>query len=428
MMYYGIAGASFLLMLTLVSCRKDDSAPLPELKSSTFSSSTLNLSYDGELMPGKSVDFKVGAGHASQAEMTLYSVFDLSQLSGLGLSGSLPGPGVIPGSPQLTIPVNLTPGDGCYTFSGAYTATDASFNYVGRLESDLLYLNIANATLSNQMYAGKVFSPSPIIKEGLANYTSLPFHIKWELDPASGVDIPLSDLLKTIVVAPVIPVYNNTAYMSLAQAYCNVVKTICLSSDGNIPVVYISTIGGAAHLATTTGNMLQYVPSDNGIKLYVNPLSAVSEVLLALSKPQTDAEFVTKSVDSDSYNYGMPSSVADSGLSISPAIKTALLKSLLTTISPQLSQGIPLEVATTEKGVDIYFDTDTSVRFLASLLQNLLEDPVISTALKTYLEQLNLPQLPPSDIDALLGNLSTFLERTTCLEIGLSLEKWQGEK
>ncbi|MDE6558934.1 MAG: hypothetical protein K2K29_03505, partial [Muribaculaceae bacterium] len=217
---------------------------------------------------------------------------------------------------------------------------------------------------------------------------------------------------------------NNTAYMSVAQAFYNVVKTIALNPDGNIPVMYISTLGGAAHLATTTGNMIQYVPNGQGVLLYVNPLSAVSEVLLALSKPQTDAEFVTKTspIDTPAALRSEGAASADAyRIAMSPEIKDALIKSLLATIAPQLSQGIPLEMAPTQEGADIYFNTQTSVTFMANLMQNLLSNPVIAGTLKEYLQSIHLPQIPDGDVEAVLAQLPAYLEKTTKLEIGLSL-------
>lgn len=404
--------AAFLL---LPACKSDEKVALPNLESKTYTSSTLELSYDGELMPGKSVSLEIDKSDASKATLRCFSKFDLSQLSGMGLSGEIPGPGVIPGSAELNIPVDLVAADGCYTFSGSSATDEVSFNYSGEIKEDKMIMNLENCRLKNQIFSGKVFVPSPIEKTGMFNYTSLPFHIVWELDPEAGIDIPLSGILKLMVTAPVIPVYNNTAYMSLAEAYYSIVKTISLNTDGNIPVMYISTVGGAAHLATTTGNMMQYVASREGIKLYVNPLSALSEALVALSKPQTDAEFVTKSTPDS----GDSESLA---IEIDPAVKEAVIKSLISVIAPQFSQGLPLEVTPTQDGAEIYLNTDTSVEFLSNLLQTLLQNPQIMEALTQYLQSIDIPQLPQADVAEILKLLPSYLEQTTKLEIGLSLK------
>lgn len=410
--FYGIFAATCYMIISLTSCSDKDNL-LPELKSENYTSRSLALTYNGEEMPGKSVSLKIsGAGSPlTEVEMTLYSEFDLSQLSGMGLTGSVAGPGIIPGSPELTLPVTLQPDGGSYIFSGNGTSDYADFKYSGRLSSDKLELNITDATLKSQTLAGKVFTPAPIERDGLLKYKSLPFHLVWEIDPSADIDIPLSQILQAIATAPVIPVYNNTAYSSIAQLFYSDIKSIALTPGGNIPMMYISTVGGAARIATTCGNMLQYVPTPGGMKLYVNPLSAVSQVLLALSKPSADAEFVTKADSSD----------VGQAIEIDPQIKIALLQALMTTIKPQLSQGIPLTITPGENGADIYFDTAASVTFLSSLMENILSNPRIATALQEYLASLDIPSLSQEEINAILTQLPTFLEKTTKLEIGLSL-------
>ncbi len=413
------------MILAFTSC-KYETEPLPELKADTYTSSTLSLTYDGEAMPGKSAKIEYtsepGSNTPSKAEITLYSEFDLSQLTGMGLTGSVKGPGVLPGSPMLTLTADLQPGSGCYTFSGEGRTDNVDYKYSGSIRSDLLEVNFTGCSLKSQVLAGKVFSPAPIVKKDLLTYESLPFHLVWELDPAAGIDIPLSDILTGIVTAPVIPVYNNTAYTSVALLFDSAVKTIALNPDGNIPVVYISTVGGAAHLATTTGNMLQYVPVSGGMKLYVNPLSALSQMLVILSKPSTDAEFVTKATD--------PASTPDSYDILNgadPKLISAFAKALVATVSPQLSEGIYLTVMPTSKGADIYFDTRSSVTFISALMQNLLSEPEIASALQEYLGSLDLPDLSQEELAGLLQQLPGFLEKTTKLEVGLSLVNYTGK-
>ncbi len=411
-LYMGLGAAA--LMASLSSC-SDDSAELPDLKSGVYTSSTLSLSYNGELMPGKSVRLDVSPsadGKPAEGKLKLYSEFDLSQLSGMGLTGAIEAPGVIPGSESVELPVTLTPSDGSYTFTGNGNTEYAEFSYSGKLENEKLTLNIIDCKLKSQVFAGQVLSPAPIVKDGLLNYSSLPFHVVWELDPSAEVQIPLSGILKTVLTAPVIPVYNNTAYTSVAQVYYSSVKTIAMTPGGNMPIVYVSNVGGAAHLATSCGNMLQYVPYGSGIKLYVNPLSALSQVLVTLSKPQEDAEFVTKADESSS-----------STEKIDPALLNAIVKSLIAAIQPSISGGIPLTVSGSGSGIDLYLDTKTSVVFLSSLMKDLLTDPVIASKIKEYLIGLDIPEMSPEQLDGLIAQLPSFLEKTTRLEIGLSFVK-----
>ncbi|MDE6271945.1 MAG: DUF4925 domain-containing protein [Muribaculaceae bacterium] len=413
-----IAAMGAGLLISLCSC-KDDTEALPELKAQTFTSTNLSLTYDGEAMPGKSakIEYKSGSASSSRtAEISLYSEFDLSQLSGMGLSGVVPAPGVIPGTPELRLTVDLIPSDGCYSFSGAGSTESVDYKFSGSLHSDLLEINFTDCSLKSQVFAGKIFAPSPIKKKNVFEYESLPFHLVWELDPTSEVDIPLSDILQAVVTAPVIPVYNNTAYTSVALMFESAVHTIALNPDGNIPVIYTSTVGGAAHLATSCGNMLQYVPSPGGVKLYVNPLSALSQMLVALSKPSEDAEFVTKA-----------NSSGGAGIleGTDPKLVTAIAKALVATLEPGLKDGIYLTVTPTASGAEIYFDTHSSIQFISALMENLIKEPEVTTALQAYLGSLDLPDVNPEELEGLIEKLPGFLEKTTRLEIGLSLVNYQ---
>lgn len=403
------------MMSFAAGCSDDKPSNPPSLADSvTYAGTQLMLSYNGEQMPGKSVTLTLephsDGAQSIAGEMTMYSEFDLSELKGMGLKGSVPGPGVIPGSPSLTFPVTLTLSGGNYVFSGEGLTEHATFKYSGSAESKTLKLDM-EAALRNQVLAGEVLAPAPLEKVGVLEYKSMPFHLVWEIDPALGVKVPLSEILEAMAVAPVIPVYDNTAYTSVAQMFVSGVKTLALTPGGNIPIVYISTTGGAARVATTCGNMLQYVPDPGGLKLYVNPLTALGKVLVAFSKPSSEAHFSTKS-GSDGLVSGLD-----------PEVVTALVQALAATAAPQLSQGMPLTVAPTDAGADIYFDTKTSVTFLATLLQNVMKNPEIMQGINSYLASIDLPGLKPEEIAEVMQKLPQFLEHTTRLEIGLSLVK-----
>ncbi|MDE6299705.1 MAG: DUF4925 domain-containing protein, partial [Muribaculaceae bacterium] len=266
------------LLLLAGGCSDDNIAPVGNIPEKTYTSSNgLQLFYNGAEMPGKSVSF---SQNGDKATLTAFSDFDLSQLSALGLSGELPCPGVIPGSVENVWNVNLIPGNGSYSFSGQDNNGQCSYKFSGTVTPEKLVLNITDAVLTNTSLSGKVWKTSPIIKEGETSFKSLPVYIDWEFDPLSDVDINLSPLLESLTTLPVIPVYGNTAYMSLSQALQQIVRSIVFRNDGNIIITYISTVGGAARIAQTQPNSLFYTPAQSGtIKLLVNPLSLFGFIL-----------------------------------------------------------------------------------------------------------------------------------------------------
>lgn len=401
----------------MTSCSDKDDIPAPDFSSKTFTGTALELYYNGEQMPGKTADVRLADG---KADISFTSTLDLSQVEGLGLNEKLVCPGVLPGNLKLDLTTPITPGNGCYTLSGSGETQEVSYSYAGEIYSDKMVFNLTDVKLKVRALAGKVFAPAPLKTEYL-NIISSPFHIVWELDPTAGIDVPLSGLLEAIAVAPIIPVYNNTAYMSAAEAFTQVIKTIALLDSGNIPVMYVSTLGGAAHIATTCGNMLQYVPTASGLNLYVNPLSLYSQFLLAASNNKDDAQFDFAAMLHKAPTRTDASAGNASGEIFSQELKIALLKSVLTALAPQIAEGIPLTISPTDKGVALYFDTATSVTFLANVLGGMLQNPSIAAALQQKLASLELPGLTPEQMQAILADLPGFLEKTTRLELGLEL-------
>lgn len=413
------SGAAMLCLL-LASCSdKNDNTPLPDLSTEkTYTGNTLELRYNGELMPGKTAKVKM---NGQNADITFSCSFDLSQLTGMGLSGTLPGPGVTPGDPVLTLSALASAGKSAYDVAGSGSTDYVDFSYTGSIGEDKMVFNISDARLRKNPYSGNVFVPAPLRKEGLLSYSSMPFHLVWEIDPAAGIDLPLSDILKVAVTAPVIPVYNNTAYTSVAEAFTSMVKSIALTEAGNIPVMYISTLGGAAHLATTSGNMMQYIPAQDGMKLYLNPLSVVGEVLLATSDNKNDDKFDFAEMLKRAPRADAVTDAADSAVTVNPELLKAFAGVLLKAFAPQLPGGIPLTVAPTATGADIYLDTATSVTFLSTVLQDAMQHPTIMEALQNALASAQLPEIDPAELAGLLQKLPQFLIATTKLEIGLSL-------
>ncbi|MDE5957271.1 MAG: hypothetical protein K2G78_03060, partial [Muribaculaceae bacterium] len=377
--------------------------------------------YNGEQMAGKSAMVKVASGEAT---MTFDSSFDLSMLTGMGLAGELPAPGVTPGDAVITLTSAAREGDGSYDVAGSADTDYVTFNYAGSIGADKMTFAITDARLKNQVLAGNVFAPAPIVKQGVADYTSLPFHLVWELDPAAGIDLPLSEVLKVLATAPVIPVYEGTAYTSVAQAFVSLVKTIALTESGNVPVMYVSTLGGAAHIATTCGNMMQYVPTQSGLRLYLNPLQVVSEALLALSDNKDDAKFDFATLLKKS-PAGRAAATAGDGAegATDPALTRAMIGVLLKALAPQIAGGVPLTVEPTAAGADIYFDTATSVTFLATLLQEAMKSPEIMAAVQQALGGVEIPGVRSEQLAGILQQLPQYLIKTTKLEIGLQLVK-----
>ncbi|MDE6792760.1 MAG: DUF4925 domain-containing protein, partial [Muribaculaceae bacterium] len=413
-----------LMLLVASGCSDNDSKLVGNLKDKTYTASTgLELYYNGVEMPGKSFSFYQEGNNAT---LKGFSEFDLSQLSALGLSGELPCPGVIPGSPETVWNVSLTEKNGYLTFSGKDNNGICNYEYTGEINADRLKIYINDAVLNNQTLSGKIWRPASIAKDADGIITSTPFYIDWEIDPIPEIDVDLSSLLESLTTLPFIPVYNNTAYMSLSQALDQIVKTVAFRADGNILFTYISTTGGAARIAQTQPNGLQYsIPEQGVIKLYVNPLSLFGFILenASGSTPPEDVDLTGTGL----YPSGNNSSNEGSSLSslISSPTVQAMVKSLMSEILPQLATGIPLRYIQNGDELDIYIDTQASLGIIRTLIDSFLQN---DEAVKSILSQLEKnPEIAPllSDLPKFQNIIEQVLLNTSTLRIGFKFKAKQ---
>lgn len=407
------------LLLNAGACSDVNNEYVGETPDKTYTSSSgLEIYYNGVEMPGKSVSFSRNGVFAS---LTGFSTFDLSQLNSLGLSGELPCPGIIPGSAETTWNVSLTENDGFLVFSGEDSNNVCSYKYNGKINSNKLIINITDAVLSNHPLSANAWRPAPVDKNDEGGFSSMPIYVDWEIEPLPDIDINLSQLLQNLTVLPVIPVYNKTAYMSVSEALSEVLQAVSFRADGNILFTYVSTTGGAASLAQTQANGLQYsVNDDNTINLYINPLSLFGFILenTSGSTPPEDVNLT----DTGLYPSGTTTSTGNSSLSSllsSPTVK-ALSKALLEKILPQIATGIPLNYTLTDGKLDVFIDTPTSLSIIQTIIETLMEnDEAVKEILATLDKNDTIAPLL-SDLPKLQQQIQTILLHTTQLKIGFA--------
>lgn len=418
-----------LAVASLSGCSDDENKPLPELKQSSYSGTSLTITYCGENSPAKVVELMPGAD--DKATLKVSGMLDLSTL-GIKDIPVLPAPGIIPGTAEVGITVTLEAGDkGNYTFSGSDETSYASFNYSGEITEGHLTLNITDAVLKNQAYAGKAFSLQPLecsLKDlaaagGLENMKS-PFHIVWEVTNLPGLTLDPGLLLNALTLAPVFPVYDGTAEASAAQLLESTVETIALTGNGNVPVRYWSSKEGAIQLMTTAGNMIQYVAVGPAqLQMYLNPMSAVGMWLVSQSKPTWLPSFFDTAY-ADKIKDQIASESSSSSVSAEDAeLQKILMEALLQALSPALRDGVPVAVSPTADGVDIYLDTATCVKFVSQLAKDLLAEPAVAQRVVALLAEAGVST---AEAQKLLAALPVILQATNKLEIGLSLQS-QGD-
>ncbi len=410
----------------MTSCSNEE-LPLPELKTNTYSGNSLTVNYCGDEMAAKQIILtpeSAGEDGLQHVRLDMSGVLDLSSL-GIKDIPPLPAPGVLPGDVSTAIDVTLLPEskEGKYTFSGSGHTQYVDYAYSGVLSSDHLTINLTDVKLIKEDLAGKAFKPVAVnaTLADLKNPQDIktPFYIDWEVGNIPGLELDPGILVNALTLAPIIPVYNNTAYSSLAQVFCQCVQTMALLDNGNIPVRYYSSHEGATQLLTTNPNMLQYVETgENSIQLYINPMSVVGLWLVEQSTPTWLPSFFDTA-----YAETIKQQIADAKPSneteADKAIKEALIQSLLLAIKPAMSEGLPLEWTPTQTGINLYLNTETCTDFIGLLLTELLKQPVLAQRLSAWLAEAGLTE---QQVEALLQQLPSLLQATTRLNIGLSLE------
>lgn len=417
--YLSFFPASILLLMA--SCSDDKTTSPGTIPDKTFTASSgLTLYYNGFEMPGKSVKF---SQNGDKGILTAFSTFDLSQLSALGLSGELPSPGIIPGSPETVWNVNLVEGDGVYLFSGKGENSACTYDYSGSVSNDKLEISISNAVLKSYPLSMKAWAPSPIKHGENGTYASLPIYVDWQFEPDAELDLNLSPLLQSITTLPLIPVYNNTAYMSLSEALVEVLKSVVFREDGNIMVSYISTVGGAASIAQNQPNGLQYTTEEPGtLKLFVNPLSFFSFLLenTSGSTPPENVDLTGTGLYPSGTSTSKPSSLM---AALSDPMMQALVKAMMKNLLPQIAEGIPLEYTLDGDKLYLYIDTEQSLAIIKTVMETILEN---DEAVQRLLAELgNNETLAPllKDLPALQQQVEKALAATTQLRIGFSFDK-----
>lgn len=309
--------AALLVGLLATGCKDGEPEPLSVLSNESFSGlDQLNIEYNGSRVVGKSATiFQEG----STAYITLFSEVKPSDLSDkLSFMPTLKGPGALPGSPSISIPVYLQQDGQKFTFSGSGKTDFVTYDYTGDVSNNLMDINFTNVKLLNTSLAGVVLEPKGFIPTG----TILDDLVKGEFIQFGSGKYSLDELLGTII------------------------QTIAFNADGNAVVTYLKTNDGAPQPAQCPLTMLQYVqPAQGRVQLFVNPTDLVGQIIL-------NNPYHPELPENPFGEEAKPRSVEDE--TESPF--SGILNTVTQTLSEMLEQGIPLEYTISGTNVEIYLD------------------------------------------------------------------------
>lgn len=403
---------SVILLSVMTGCKDDDKTPEP-LDAKVYSGlNNIEVTYNGTDMAGKRGEY-ITAGYGVEAKLLMSSEFNLKELSeDLSDIPPIPAPGVLPGSPVLELTPEFIADGNRYKFSGEGTTDYVTYRYSGNIDADKLAVYFTDVKLKNQTFANSAWKPMP--KSGETIDDTQPIRLIWETQ--LPIEIPqleagIQDALRILVNVPFIPVYNNTATMSLTQVITNGLRTIGFNDDGNMPVTYLKTANGSSVFTLAPKCTFQYIAlSDSDILLYVNPTDILSLILLNSGKHDPDIP---------ENPFGIQTRSDD----ISPLLPYLL--NIYMMVKPMIAAGFPMHAERSGDELHLYIGKEV----LLPLLQNGIIPLIQSSAFRDMVTEYitSNPELQEYELEimGLLDLLPLVFEQTTNIEIGLNLVKNQ---
>ena len=393
--YYLFAVICSVTLFT--SCSDDDDEkmvnPVPQ---TTFTGENgLQLTYNGAPMPGKKVTFTPDATNAQKATLRLEGEFDLNGILGKAKSAaaredvSMPtAPGVLPGSPVVTLPVDLTiNGDKC-SFAGTSETDYCTFSYKGEVSAGAMELALSEVKLKNAKLAGMTWKLKPYDKED-PNETD-PIYLVWEAEKKVFDFLPIESALKFALRMESIAAGADHK-VSATEMLGTVLQDVTFMEDGNIVATYKDAANGGTEWTKSPVNLAQYVvENDNQIKVFLNPAAIIAAVNNA-----------GRAVD----------------------VQT-VIQQTIQMLYPMLVNGVPVAFEQTEDALSVYLNTELLLPLLKTLVVPLLSDEEVVAMLVELMKK--DPDFISEMADLAEPMLKAFpeiIESTTKVEIGLNFVK-----
>lgn len=391
--YYLFAVICSVTLFT--SCSDDDEKMVNPVPQTTFTGENgLQLTYNGAPMPGKKVTFTPDATNAQKATLRLEGEFDLNGILGKAKSAaaredvSMPtAPGVLPGSPVVTLPVDLTiNGDKC-SFAGTSETDYCTFSYKGEVSAGAMELALSEVKLKNAKLAGMTWKLKPYDKEDPNKID--PIYLVWEAEKKVFDFLPVEYVLKIALRMELIAVGADHK-VSAAEMLGTVLQDVTFMEDGNIVATYKDAANGGTEWTKSPVNLAQYVvENDNQIKVFLNPAAIIAAV-----------------------------NNAGRAVDVQTVIQQAIQM-----LYPMLVNGVPVAFEQTEDALSVYLNTELLLPLLKTLVVPLLSDEeVVAMLVELMKKDPDFDEM--ADLaEPMLKAFPEIIESTTKVEIGLNFVK-----
>lgn len=353
------------------SCSDDDDDIKSPVDETTFTdASGLALTYSGEPMLGKQVQF---TPQGTKAVITLSSSgLDLSGL--VRSTGQTASGGIIPGQGPTTLNVDLNINGDKATFEGTSEQNGHAIAYKGEVTTGAMKLDL-NVTVPTNALTGTSWNLIP----PSSTVPTVPFHIVWK----STHQAQMEGIIKMML--PMIKIQEQT----LPKLLSAVLGKVTFLPDGNIQAEYKKEPADET-FQTSPLNIAMYRVVNNQVLVHLN----LNQIMAITANPDTRA------------------SIED------------VLPELIPVLLPMLTNGIP--VSFRQEGDNMAFYLDYGV--LSPILQaaaKLVEDEELkATIIKVVEENAGggfAGAMAVAFVTQILDQLSDILELTTEVEIGIDM-------
>lgn len=386
----------FIAALTLggfvTSCSDDDDDDpkvICPVEATVFDDpSELNLTYSGQPMYGKQVQFSPDANDGSKATLKLGGAAFAPATKDVEKSG-IKTSGVIPGEQSTILPVNLVINGTVVSFEGVDESNGRKLAYKGSIDNGKMNLDL-NVTLLNNDLANTSYKPlEPIVDPSMTKpVENNPILISWvakDSIPVGSPDnkYPANQLIQMVMGMKLIDGQSAPEFIH------SVLGQVTFLPDGNIQAKYKDDPKEETWKDSPL-NVVTYRMNDGKLMLYVNP-SQIEAIEAASKVSVNDLLPMILPVFANVLENGIPVNCEVSGEGIMKAyIDKEVLLPILNAIKPML-------------------ESKEAVDAIMGLIKSSLPDPTLGMVIEMFVRPI---------LEALPGVIDT----TTELNVGLNLE------
>lgn len=408
------------------ACSNDDDPAMPgaSIPAKTYTAADgLTLKLDGTEAAGQIVSFT--PSNDGKATLSIKGApLDISSIIGGMMGGSkadqtpnltLPTSSIIPGSAEVTIPVELTGDASSCSFTGSTETTYCTFAYEGKVSEGALDLSLSDIKLKNTSMAGTYDAPTKITTEDgwggeiLDSYKI--FRCTWTTssgivlfgEPSeTNTGVPPSTIVLLALQKTTLPGPDGNK-APLSALFNQILKSVTLGEDGSVVAKYCDTKKEGWPETISPKGLARYVVKEDGtILLFLNPEAIIATTLAHASK--------SRAIDLNT-----------------------LVEGLLNNVVPMLQNGIPVHYGKRltddqdneteiENELSFYLGTETLLPILKLAAPLLSDEDIINAIVDAASKDPNMGMMAAM-LPNILKQLPKSIEKTSKVEIGINLNR-----